>query len=83
MSGLPPREYNAAGQERAYPTFFGYAAFCIETAVRTDDVECAQACVDAGYLNPQCETIDKSMIAYAKSKGAKKVAAWMQKNGYQ
>lgn len=84
MAGLPARQYAPSGKELGYG-FFDYGGHCIQVALSTDDPECAQACHDAGYLNPQCDVLGWSsgLIAYAKSKGAKKVAQWMQKNGYR
>ncbi len=67
-----------------YPTFFGYSAYCIETAIREDSVNVMKACHDAGYANPQCISMDGySLPRVADRKGAKKVAAWLRKNGYE
>lgn len=87
MAGLPQRQYTFDAREgknvERYPTFFGYEAWCIESAVRDDDVEMIQACESAGYLNKEVEAIGCTMVKYAKDKNAKKVAAYLQKNGYQ
>lgn len=87
MAGLPDRNFTFDPKEgknvERYPTFFGYEAWCIETAVRDDDVEMLKACESAGYLNKEVEAICCTMIKYAKDKKAKEVVKYLEKNGYR
>ena len=83
MSHLPPREFLPNGAERNY-LFFGYPSHCIHHALTNDDAECLAECQEAGYLNPQCETLDGyTMIQFAERKSAAKCVQWLKENGYK
>lgn len=79
---LPAREYDEHGQERSYG-FFGYSGFCIDFAIRSDSIPMINECIEQGFLNEKCKTLDGCAIAkHAERRGSKRVAGHLVSIGY-
>jgi len=64
-------------------TELAYRATMLDRAIRSDSVPQVEACIERGWLTPDCRALDNShVVDYCDRRNARQVSAYLREKGW-